>query len=82
MNPNFELMLFFLLPVKVKYLALLDAVFYVYRFIVGGAVERWMILFSLLNLLLFLGGDLINTIRREKQYWKTRWNFRKNMRGR
>lgn len=41
-----------------------------------------MILFSLLNLLLFLGGDLINTIRREKQYWKTRWNFRKNMRGR
>lgn len=82
MNPNFELMLFFLLPVKVKYLALLDAAFYVYRFIVGGAIERWMIVFSLLNLVLFLGGDMINTIRHEKQYWKTRWNFRKNMRGR
>ena len=28
----------------------------------------------------FLGGDLLNTLRRESQYWKTRYNFRKTMR--
>lgn len=82
LNPNHEVLVFFILPVKMKYLALLDAALYVYQFIVGGATVRWMIVFSLLNVILFLGGDLLNTIRREKQYWKTRYNFRKSMRDR
>ena len=82
LNPNHEVLVFFILPVKMKYLALLDAALYIYQFIVGGATVRWMIVFSLLNVILFLGGDLLNTIRREKQYWKTRYNFRKSMRDR
>jgi hypothetical protein len=80
MNPDFQLTLFFFLPVKMKYLAMLDAALYLYYFITGGLSTKLMIIFALLNLFLFLGGDIINTIRREKQYWKTRRNFRKNMR--
>ena len=31
------------------------------------------------SLFFFLGGDLINTLRNESRYWKTRRNFRKTM---
>lgn len=78
--PDFELMLFFFLPVKIKYLALLDAALYTWQLIVGSWSTRAAILFSLLNLILFVGGDLVTTLRRESAYWKTRRNFRKSMR--
>ena len=78
--PNFELMVFFFLPVKVKYLALLDVLFYAWNLIVGPWSERASIVFSLLNVILFFGGDLLSTIRRESSYWKTRANFRRTMR--
>lgn len=79
LNPDYPLMLFFFLPIKIKYLALLDVGLYIYQFIIGGPTTRWMILFSLLNLILFLGGDLLNTLRRESRYWKNRSNFRNHM---
>ena len=82
LNPNYQMMIFFILPVKVKYLAILDVVLYLYYFIVGGWSMKLMILLSLGNVILFLGGDIMNTIRQESRYWKTRHNFRKTMRGR
>lgn len=78
--PEYQLMLFFVLPVKVKYLAIVDLAIYTYLFIVGGAAARVAILSALLNLALFFGGDFINMIRRESKYWKTRRNFRRAMR--
>lgn len=80
MFPDEEVLLFMILPIKMKYLALLDAALYTYEFIVGSASTRITILLCLANVFLFLGGDLINTIRRESRYWKTRRNFRKVMR--
>lgn len=82
LNPNYQLMIFMIIPVKIKYLALLDAALYLYAFIVGGWSTKLMILLSLANLILFLGGDIMNTIRQESRYWKTRRNFRRAMRGR
>lgn len=82
LNPNYQLMLFMILPVKIKYLALLDVVGYLIAFIAGDWSTKLTILFSLGNLVLFLGGDMMNTIRQESRYWKTRRNFRKAMRGR
>ena len=78
--PDEEILLFMILPIKMKYLALLDAALYTYEFIVGSASTRVTIVLCLLNVLLFLGGDLIQTIRRESRYWKTRRNFRNAMR--
>lgn len=80
MFPDEEVLLFMILPIKMKYLAVLDAALYTYQFIVGSASTRVTIVLCLLNVFLFLGGDLIDTIRRESKYWKTRYNFRKTMR--
>jgi len=80
MFPDEEVLLFMILPIKMKYLALIDAALYTYEFIVGTASTRVTIILCLANVFLFLGGDLINTIRRESRYWKTRYNFRKTMR--
>ena len=78
--PDEQVLLFMILPIKMKYLALVDAALYLYYFIVGTASTRITIVLCLLNVALFLGGDIINTIRRESIYWKTRYNFRKAMR--
>lgn len=78
--PNEEVYLFGILPLKMKYLALVDVLIYLQQFITGGASIRVTILLSLLNVILFLGGDLLHTLRRESQYWRTRYNFRKAMR--
>ena len=78
--PEEEVLLFMFLPIKMKYLAVLDALLYFYMFIIGNASTRVTIVLCLANVFLFLGGDLIHTLRRESQYWKTRYNFRKAMR--
>ena len=80
MFPEEEVLLFMILPIKMKYLAVLDAAIYTYQFLVGNASTRITIVLCLANVFLFLGGDLINMIRRESRYWKTRYNFRKTMR--
>lgn len=82
LNPDHQVMLFMILPVKIKYLAIADAALYLIAFITGGWTARVMILLSLANVMLFLGGDIINAVRREARYYKTRRNFRKTMRGR
>lgn len=79
MFPDEQVLVMMILPIKMKYLALVDAVLYTYYFIVGGASTRVTIILCLANVFLFLGGDLINMIRRESRYWKTRYNFRKAM---
>lgn len=80
MFPNEEVLLFMILPIKMKYLALVDVLIYLRAFIAGPNSARVTIVLCLLNVFLFLGGDLIHTFRRESQYWKTRYNFRKTMR--
>jgi len=80
MWPDFQVMLFFLLPIKIKYLALLDAVLYIWQLIVGGWSTRLVILFSLLNVILFMGGPMVARLRQDSKYWKTRRNFRNAMR--
>lgn len=78
--PNFEVLIFFLIPVKVKYLAIIDAAFLLYQLIVVNWDGRVAIIMSLLNVALFFGGDFIRNIREQAGYWKTRRNFRKNYR--
>jgi len=79
MFPNEEVLLFMILPIKMKYLAIVDALIYLRAFIMGPGSVRVTVVLCLLNVFLFLGGDLLQTIRREAQYYKTRRNFRKNM---
>lgn len=75
--PDFQLLLFFVLPIKVKWLALLNALLYIYGFIKGHWVAQ---VFSLINLFLFFGGDLYNKARLGVQQWQRRQVFKKNSR--
>jgi len=75
--PDTEFMLFFILPIKAKYLAYFDWVLFGFGFLFGSFNAKMAILFSVLNFLLFFGGDFINTIKRKNSYRQTRNNFRR-----
>ena len=61
--PNFEIMLFFVLPVKIKWLALLTWIFYAFSFITGDWLTRLLILAAVSNFFIFFGKDIYYTAR-------------------
>lgn len=63
LNPNFELMLFFLLPVKIKWFALFQWLLYGYTAVMGTWPVRLMVLASVGNFLLFFAADIIDRLR-------------------
>ena len=66
--PNFQLMLFFLLPVRIYWLALLSWLGILATLVWGDWPMRWAALASVANFLLFFGRDLIG-----KAAWGRRW---------
>ena len=67
LNPDFELLIFFILPVKIKWLALITWLFYAYNFITGAPTTRWQIAASVSNFLIFFGRDIVQTMRHRKR---------------
>lgn len=63
LNPSFEIMLFFILPVKVKWLALFTWLGYGYLFVVGQLSTRLMVVAAIGNFLLFFSRDLLQKAR-------------------
>jgi hypothetical protein len=63
LNPDFELILFFILPVKIKWLALVAWLGYIYEFARGGWPTRLQVLAAVANFLLFFSGDILRTMR-------------------
>lgn len=63
LNPDFTLHLFFILPVKIKWLALITWIFYGLTFISGGATAKLGVLAATGNFLLFFGRDIIQRIK-------------------
>jgi len=61
--PNFELLLFFVLPVKVKWLALITWVIYGLAFMGERWPVRLLILASIANFFLFFAGDMVRRVR-------------------
>lgn len=78
--PDFQLLLFLVLPIKVKWLALLNGLYYLYGFVNGNWAIRVAIVFSLANLLLFFGGDIYNHLRMAISQWKRRQAFKNRSR--
>lgn len=74
--PDNEVLLFFVLPIKIKYLAIIDAVYFAYMLIVYPWPGRICLLISIAILVLFFLGDIINSIKRtyRRMMWKR--NFR------
>lgn len=63
LNPEFEMMLFFILPVKIKWLALIQWVGYGYALIVGTWSTRLATLAAIGNFLLFFSGEIIHRVK-------------------
>jgi hypothetical protein len=57
--PEFQIYIFFILPVKMKWLALLTWIGYGYEMIVGSWHTRILVLASISNFLLFFGRDIL-----------------------
>lgn len=61
--PNFELLLFFVLPVKVKWLALLAWCTYGYYFLTGGLATRLAVIAAVGNFFVFFSRDILASMR-------------------
>lgn len=57
--PDFQLYIFFILPVKIKWLALLTWIGYAYEVLFGSWSTRLLVLASVSNFLLFFGNDIL-----------------------
>jgi len=63
LNPDFELMVFFILPLKIKWLALLQWLGYAYALYAGSWPVRFAVLASVGNFLIFFGADIVAQLR-------------------
>lgn len=63
LNPNFELLMFFILPVKMKWLALISLALMGHDFLLGTRATRLEIAAALVTFLLFFGRSLSDAIR-------------------
>ncbi len=61
--PDFQIYLFFILPIKVKWLALITWIGYFLRFTFGTWTDRWLVLAATGNFLLFFGRDILMAMR-------------------
>jgi hypothetical protein len=61
--PDFQLLLFFILPVKVKWLALLQWIGYFFVMLFGSAIVQILATAAICNFLLFFGHDIFLRIR-------------------
>lgn len=57
--PNYEIRLYMILPIKVKYLAYFTAGSYLFMFLLGGLGTKISILAGVSNYLIFFGKDLV-----------------------
>jgi len=76
--PNATFMLFFLIPIKAKWLAAFNWALYFLAFAFGSMTDRAAIVFSLLNFFSFFGPDVFRTIKQNYQAYKRRREFRRN----
>jgi len=61
--PEFEIYLFFILPIQIRWLAMITWIFYFIQFAFGSAITRLTILASVINFLLFFGREIIWRLR-------------------
>ena len=76
--PNFQLYLFFFIPIKIKWLAWLDVLFLAVEFVLGSWGVRLSIVFSLINVLIFFHRDFASQCRRLGMNIKYSWNRWRN----
>ena len=70
LNPDFELYLFFILPVKIKWFALFMWLGFAYSFVVGGWNTRMAVLAATGNFLVFFARDIVQRIKTGRRHMR------------
>ena len=78
--PDFQVMLFFFIPIKVKWLALVDLVFFIISLIIVTPSFKVAIIASMLNFILFFYEDFGKFIKNQIYYFKHRNKYKNNWR--
>ncbi len=76
-NPDYELRIFFVLPVKIKYLAIIDAVYFILELVVQPIPYKIALLVALGNFALFFWEDFMGRAKLWYTHIKSRRNFRR-----
>ena len=76
--PDMQVRLFFFIPIKIKWLALLDLVYFVVFLVIGTMYDRVAILVSMLNFFLFFYEDFFKMIKNQIYYFKHRNKYKNN----
>jgi hypothetical protein len=74
--PNFSILLFFILPIKVKYMAYVSATILAFNLVVSDWGQRVAIIISILNLILFFGPVFMDRIKSWNRKRKWSRNFK------
>lgn len=72
LNPNFQVRLFFIIPVKIKWIAIFNWVLYTWTLLTGSSGEKLLIIASLTNFMIFFSKDIIHKIRYRGHSVKTK----------
>lgn len=67
LNPNYQLLLFFILPIRIKWLALLTWIAYVVMAVIGDWQDRALIGAGVANFFLFFGRDIVARIKQGRR---------------
>ena len=81
MFPDYQVLLFYILPIKMKYLAYLDWAIFAFDLLTGSWPAKVAIIASLINFFIFFGPDILDRIRRRRGNNVQR-NFRNYYRNR
>lgn len=73
--PNFQILLFFFIPVKIKYLAYLDVAIILYSIVTENLAGKVAAIVSILNFLLFFGKDIFLSLKRGRKNFKRRKGY-------
>ena len=76
--PDHQIMLFFVIPVKVKYLAYVDWAMLALLFLLGGWSVKASVLASVANFFLFFGKDFFDSFNNWRRYGKRRRKFKQD----
>lgn len=73
--PENEVLLFFVIPMKIKYLAYLDWAIFAITLLTGSMSEKAAVVASLVNFFIFFGPDYIKSYKQKQRYKE----FKRNM---
>ncbi len=77
--PDTQFMLFFMVPIKAKYMGYISWALLILQFIFAPIPQKLSILFSLLNFFIFFGKDFFNKIKQEIVYYNRRKKYKRSV---